>query len=138
MVTPIIISVSAEVLLNIPREARESALALGATRLETVQHVVLKIARRGILAAVVLGFARAFGETMAVMMVAGNVASVPSSLFDPSYPLPALIANNYGEMMSIPLYDSALLLAALILMVVVGAGSLAAHWTLVRSYGRMS
>ncbi len=138
MVMPLIISVSAEVLLNIPREARESALALGATQWETVQHVILKLARRGILAAVVLGFARAFGETMAVMMVAGNVASIPSSIFDPAYPLPALIANNYGEMMSIPLYDSALLLAALILMVVVGAGSLAAHLTLVRSYGRTS
>jgi phosphate transport system permease protein len=51
--------------------------------------------------------------------VAGNVAQVPSSVFDPAYPLPALIANNYGEMLSIPLYDSALMLASLILLIIV-------------------
>jgi phosphate transport system permease protein len=62
---------------------------------------------------------RSLGETMAVLMVVGNVAKVPGSIFDPAYPLPALIANNYGEMMSIPLYDSALLTAALILLVIV-------------------
>jgi len=56
---------------------------------------------------------------MAVLMVAGNVAKVPSSVFDPAYPLPALIANNYGEMLSVPLYDSALLLASLLLLLVV-------------------
>jgi phosphate transport system permease protein len=52
-------------------------------------------------------------------MVAGNVAKVPSSVLDPAYPLPALIANNYGEMLSVPLYDSALLLSSLILLLVV-------------------
>ena len=56
---------------------------------------------------------------MAVLMVAGNVAKVPRSVLDPAYPLPALIANNYGEMMSIPLYDAALLSAALVLLVVI-------------------
>jgi phosphate transport system permease protein len=66
------------------------------------------------------------------MMVVGNVARVPASLFDPAYPLPALIANNYGEMMSIPMYDSAMLFAALILMIVVGGFSLGAHLFLLR------
>jgi phosphate transport system permease protein len=70
-------------------------------------------------AAVVLGFARAFGETMAVLMVVGNVVKAPRSVFDAAYPLPALIANNYGEMMSIRLYDGAIMLAALLLLVVV-------------------
>jgi len=130
MVFPIIISVSAEVLHAVPWEARETALALGATRWETVKHVVLRSGLRGILAAIVLGFARASGETMAVLMVVGNVAKVPSSLFAPAYPLPALIANNYGEMMSIPLYDSALLLAALVLLLVIAALNLAARLTL--------
>jgi len=73
----------------------------------------------GVIAAMVLGLSRAFGETMAVLMVAGNVAKVPYSVLDPAYPLPALIANNYGEMLSIPLYDSALLLACLVLLLVV-------------------
>jgi phosphate transport system permease protein len=84
------------------------------------------------MAAIVLGFARAFGETIAVLMVIGNVAKNPMSLFDPAYPLPALIANNYGEMMSIPLYDSALLFASLILLFLVGVFSLGAHITLSR------
>lgn len=132
MVFPIITSVSTEVLQAVPTEATEASLALGATRWETVKHVVLKSARRGILAAIVLGFARAFGETMAVLMVVGNVPNIPTSIFDPAYPLPALIANNYGEMMSIPLYDSALMLAALVLLVVVAAFNLAAHLTLSR------
>jgi len=132
MVFPIIISVSTDVLQSVPAEAREASMALGATRWETVRHVILSSARRGLMAAVVLGFARAFGETMAVLMVVGNVPKVPTSLFDPAYPLPALIANNYGEMMSIPLYDSALMLAALVLLVVVAGFNLAAHLFLVR------
>jgi phosphate transport system permease protein len=59
------------------------------------------------------------GETIAVLMVVGNVPQIPTSIFDAAYPLPALIANNYGEMMSIPLYDSALLGAALILLIII-------------------
>lgn len=132
MVFPIIISVVAEVLRAVPFEQREMSIALGATRWETTVHVVLKSAFRGIIAAVVLGFSRAFGETMAVLMVVGNVPKVPNSLFVPAYPLPALIANNYGEMMSIPLYDSALMLAALFLLVVVGLFNIGAHLTLLK------
>jgi len=71
------------------------------------------------MAAIVLAVSRAFGETIAVLMVCGNISDVPRSIFDSGYPLPALIANNYGEMMSIPLYDSALMLAALILFVII-------------------
>ena len=130
MVAPFVISISLEVLRMVPDQVRESTLALGATKWETVKYVVLKKAQRGLIAAVVLGFARAFGETMAVLMVVGNVAEAPSSIFDPAYPLPALIANNYGEVMSIPLYDSALMSAALILMIIVAGFSMTAHYTL--------
>ncbi len=136
MVTPFIISLSLEVLRMIPLSARESTMALGTTRWEAVRHVILRSARRGIFAAITLGFARAFGETMAVLMVVGNVARVPASVFDPAYPLPALIANNYGEMMSIPLYDSALMLAALMLLIVVGGVSTTAHLALSRIGGQ--
>ncbi len=118
MIFPTITSVAEEVIHSVPQEARESSLALGATGWETVKYVVLKKAGAGIVAAVILGLSRAFGETIAVLMVVGNVAQVPKSLFDAAYTLPALIANNYGEMMSIPLYDSALLFAALILLIV--------------------
>jgi len=129
MVFPIIISVSEEVLRAVPFEARESSFVLGATRWETVKHVVMRRASTGILSAVLLGFSRAFGETMAVLMVVGNTPQVPDSLFDAGYTLPSLIANNYGEMMSLPLYDSALMFAALILMVLVGGFSLLARVT---------
>jgi phosphate transport system permease protein len=119
MISPIIISVSEEVFRTVPFEITEASFALGSTKWQTVKHVVLRKALPGVMAAVILGFSRAFGETMAVLMVLGNVARVPSSLFDPAYTLPALIANNYGEIMSVPLYDSALLLAALLLLVIV-------------------
>jgi phosphate transport system permease protein len=119
MIFPIIIHVSVEVFRSVPYEIRESSLVLGATKWQTVKHIVIRKALPGIIAAVVLGLSRAFGETMAVLMVAGNVAQIPASVLDPAYPLPALIANNYGEMLSVPLYDSALMLSALILLLVV-------------------
>lgn len=132
MVFPIIISISDEVLKTIPIGLRETSLALGSTKWETIKYVVLKSALPGISAAVILGFSRAFGETMAVLMVVGNVVKIPGSVFDSAYPLPALIANNYGEMMSIPLYDSALLFAALILLLTVLLFNIAANVVLIR------
>ena len=132
MVFPIIIAVTDEVLRAVPQGLRETSLALGATRWQTIKHVVLRHALAGVIAAVVLGFSRAFGETMAILMVVGNVAQVPKSIFDAAYPLPALIANNYGEMMSVPLYDAALLGAALILLLVVFAFNLGSRLLLLR------
>jgi len=132
MIFPIIIHVTIEVLRSVPQEMREVSLALGATCWQTIRLVVLRKAMPGVLAAIVLGLSRAFGETMAVLMVVGNVAMIPSSVFDPAYPLPALIANKYGEMLSVPLYDSALLLAALVLMLAVLAVNVAARVFLVR------
>jgi phosphate transport system permease protein len=119
MVFPILISLSFEVLRTVPVEMREASLGLGANRWETIKFVVIKKAFPGVIATIILGFSRAFGETMAVLMVVGNVARVPNSVFDPGYPIPALIANNYGEMMSIPVYDSALMFAALLLLMIV-------------------
>ncbi|VVB88805.1 Binding-protein-dependent transport system inner membrane component [uncultured archaeon] len=137
MVFPIIISISYEVFKAVPFEVREASLSLGATRWQTIKHAVIRAALPGIAAAVILGFSRAIGETMAVLMVVGNVVKIPSSIFDAAYPLPALIANNYGEMMSIPLYDSALLLAALILMLIILLSTLGARLILVRIERRM-
>ncbi len=119
MIAPLIISVVYEILTAVPNDLRHASLAVGATRWQTVRNVVLPQVMPGIVAAVVLGASRALGETIAVLMVVGNVAKVPTSIFDPAYPLPALIANNYGDMMSIPLYDAALLGAALVLLVVI-------------------
>ena len=96
----LIIHLLLEVFETVPKELREASLSLGANKWETIKLVVLKKARPGIIAAVVLGFSRALGETLAVLMVVGNVAEKPSNVFSAGYPIPALIANNYGEMMS--------------------------------------
>ncbi len=127
MVFPIMIHVMYDVIRMVPRELREATLSLGATKWETIKLVVLRKSLPGIIAAVVLGVSRALGETIAVLMVVGNVVTIPDSLFSPAYPIPALIANNYGEMMSIPRYDAALMFSALLLLVVVIVFNLIAH-----------
>ncbi len=119
MIFPIIINVLLEVFKTVPNEMKDASLSLGATKWQTVKKVLLKRALPGVIAAFVLGLSRAFGETMAVLMVTGNVSKLPKSLMDPTYTLPSLIANNYGEMLSIPMYDSALLLASLILLMII-------------------
>jgi len=119
MIFPLLVSIVNEVLNTIPQELKDASLALGATQWETIKKVTIRKALPGIVAATVLAISRAFGETIAVLMVCGNNAVVPHSVFDPGYPLPALIANNYGEMMSIPLYDSALMFAALLLFIII-------------------
>jgi phosphate transport system permease protein len=111
---------------------RESLLSLGATKWEATRCTVRRRGLTGIIAAVVLGFSRAFGETLAVLMVVGNVAQIPHSIFDAAYSLPALIANNYGEMMSIPLYESALMSAALLLLIAVIIFNISARAVIVR------
>lgn len=132
MVFPIVIHIMLEVLRTVPAELREASLSLGANKWETIKKVVLKKASPGIIAAIVLGFSRAFGETLAVMMVVGNTSLIPHSVFDSGYPLPALIANNYGEMMSIPMYDSALMFAALLLLTVILLFNIAARIVMIR------
>ena len=132
MVFPIIISISEEVIRNVPQQMREAPITLGATKWQATKLVVSRGALIGIIAAIILGFSRAFGETMAVLMVVGNVPRVPSSFLDPAYPLTALIANNYGEMMSIPLYDSAIMLAALVLLLIVVVFNIGAGYILTR------
>jgi len=119
MIFPLIVSIVCEVLNTIPQELKNASLALGATKWETIRKVSLRKAKPGIIAATVLAISRAFGETIAVLMVCGNNADVPHSVFDAGYPLPALIANNYGEMLSIPMYDSALMFAALLLFIII-------------------
>ena len=132
MVLPIIISLSDELFRTVPLSTRSASFAMGATKWQTVKYVLIRKIYPGLLAAIILGFSRAFGETMAVLMVVGNVAKVPSSVFDPAYPLPALIANNYGEMLSIPLYDSALMFAALVLFCIVVLFNISAKMLLMR------
>jgi len=102
MITPFITAVSRDVILSVPRSQREAAYGLGATRWETLRRVVLPSARPGIVGAVMLGFGRAFGETMAVTMVIGNqVPSTPNGLsarlFDPGITMASALANKFTE-----------------------------------------
>ena len=118
-VIPLLVSLFIEIFSNVGREYREAALSLGATRWQTTKDVILRKTAPGVIAAIVLAASRTLGETIAVIMVCGNLAIVPGSLLDACYPIPALIANNYGEMLSLPLYESALMFAAFILFFVV-------------------
>lgn len=119
MITPLLISIFCEVFSSIPNEMREASLSLGATKWQTVKKIVLRKSLPGLVAAIVLSISRAFGETIAVLMVCGNIPIIPTSIFDSCYPLPALIANNYGEMLSIPSYESALMMAAFLLFIII-------------------
>lgn len=136
MIAPLIISVVYEILLTVPNDLRHASLAVGATQWQTIRQVVIPRVLPGFVAAIVLAASRALGETIAVLMVVGNVAKVPTSIFDAAYPLPALIANNYGDMMSIPLYDAALLSAALILLIVILIFNIISTLVLQRMLGR--
>jgi phosphate transport system permease protein len=97
MVIPYIISVSREVLLSVPRDQREAALALGCTRWESTWQVVVPFAKTGIMGSIFLAMARALGETMAVTMVIGNTPKIAASLFAPGYSIAAVIANEFTE-----------------------------------------
>jgi len=119
MIIPLIISILMEVFSAVPKAMREASMSLGATKWQTVKKVVIRKSIPGIVAATVLAISRAFGETLAVLMVCGNFTDLPKSIFDACYPLPALIANNYGEMMSVPQYESALMFAAFLLFFII-------------------
>ena len=138
MILPLLISILVEVFRSIPREMVEASLQLGATRWQTVKKVILRKSFSGIIAALVLSVSRAFGETIAVLMVCGNITQMPHSLFDACYPLPALIANNYGEMLSMPNYESALMLAAFLLFIIIVAFNAISRITLVQIEKRYS
>jgi phosphate transport system permease protein len=114
MIIPFIISISREVILAVPGDQREAALALGATRWETVWDVVLPYAKKGIMGSIFLALARALGETMAVTMVIGNDPKIKASLFAPGYSIAAVIANEFTEATG-KLYTSALIELGLVL-----------------------
>lgn len=121
MILPIIASITREVVLAVPRQQREAALALGATRWEVLSMAVLRNARAGILGAIILGLGRALGETMAVTMLIGNRPEISKSLFAPGATLASVIANEFseatGDMHLSALVEMALVLFALTLVV---------------------
>jgi phosphate transport system permease protein len=116
MILPIIASITREVITAVPRQQREAALALGATKWEMLRMAVLRNARPGIFGATILGLGRAFGETMAVTMIIGNRPEISKSLFAPGYTLASVIANEFTEAVG-NTYLSAIVEMALILFV---------------------
>jgi phosphate transport system permease protein len=116
MTFPFIISVSREALMSVPREQREAALALGATKWESTWQVVVPFARLGIFGSIFLGLARALGETMAVTMVIGNDPAIHASLFANGYTIAAVVANQFSEATG-DMYLSALVELGLVLFV---------------------
>ena len=117
MTFPFVISISREALMEVPRDQREAALALGATKWESTIQVVVPFARLGILGSIFLGLARALGETMAVTMVIGNDPNIHLSLLAPGYTMASLIANEFAEAND-ALHLSALIEIALVLFLI--------------------
>jgi len=116
MVIPFTSSVAREILKNVPSTQREAAYALGATRWEAIK-VAIGFGRTGIIGAVMLGFGRALGETMAVTMVIGNSPQISTSLFKPQYTMAAVIANEFTEAAD-ELYLHALIEIGLLLFII--------------------
>jgi phosphate transport system permease protein len=118
MILPIVTAVTREVVAVVPRELREGALALGATRDETIRMAVLPYARSGIVGATMLGLGRALGETIAVSLVVGNGLGISPSLFKAGYTIPAIIASEFREATNVGVHRSALLALAVLLVVI--------------------
>jgi phosphate transport system permease protein len=120
MILPTIMSVAREVFMTVPNTQREGMIGLGATKWETITWAVLPYARSGVIAAAMLGLARALGETMAVTMVIGNSSrSVNFSLFTPGYTMASAIANQFREADK-EIYFAAIVNIALVLLIVSG------------------
>lgn len=125
MISPIIISVSDEVLQSVPDKFRDASLALGSTRWQAIKSNIKNVALPGIVGAVILGFGRAIGETIAMSMISGSTGEIPGSVFNPFATLTSLINNKLGYSASDPKSVSALALAGFILLVIVLAVNLA-------------
>src|SRR5207342_2581930 len=97
MITPIVTSLSREVIATVPQIDKEGAYALGATRWEMITGAVWPHSQGGVVGAVLLGLGRAMGETIAAALVIGSSATITSRLFAPGYNMPAVIANQFGE-----------------------------------------
>ena len=136
MILPFIAAVSREVLLAVPRAQREAALALGATRWETITGAVVPYAKTGIIGGIILGLGRALGETMAVTMLIGNRHELSASLFAPGYTMASLIANEFSEATT-DIHLSALMAVGFVLLVITLLVNAAARM-LVRRVGGLS
>jgi phosphate transport system permease protein len=137
--TPTIVSISEDALHSVPKSYREGALALGATRWQTIWGVTVPAARTGLTTAVMLGVGRALGETMAVMMVTGNAPVFPSSInawFMPARTMTATIASEMGEVVSGSVHYHVLFFIGILLFIFSLVINLVASWVSTRERKR--
>lgn len=118
MSLPTIVSIAEDAITAVPIEYRTASLALGATKWQTIRRVVVPAARSGIFAAIMLGIGRAIGETMTVLMVTGNAAVIPHTIFEPVRTMTATIAAEMGETVQYSPHYSALFAVGLVLFVI--------------------
>ena len=130
MVTPIISSIAEDALSSVPKNLREASLALGANKSETIFRVVLPAAKSGVIAGVILGFGRAIGETMVVLMVAGGSPGMIKSILRPVRPMTAAIASEMGETIMGSLHYRALFGIAIVLFIITFASNLITQFIL--------
>ncbi|BDZ72220.1 phosphate ABC transporter permease subunit PstC [Methanobacterium petrolearium] len=131
MILPTIVSITEDALRSIPLEYKEASLALGATQWQTIKNVIFPAALPGVVTAIILGMGRAVGETMAVIMVAGNVAHIPNSIFDPVRALTSNIAIEMGY--ATGLHYNALFATGIILFIVIMILLVVANYVQIRS-----
>lgn len=136
MALPTIITIAEDAMRGTPRAMRESSLALGATHWQTIYRVIVPYASSGIMAAVVLGIGRAIGETMAVLMVTGNAAVIPHSLFQPVRTIPATIAAELGEAPAGGAHYQSLFLLGCILFIITIFISISAEFVSKRQHNK--
>ena len=132
MAMPTIVSIAEDALTAVPHKYKEAALALGATRWQAIWRIVLRAASSGIVAAIMLGIGRVIGETMAVMMITGNAARIPHSLFQPVRTLTATIAAEMGETVQGSNHYHALFAIGIVLFIVTFIINLVADWAVHR------
>jgi phosphate transport system permease protein len=128
MIIPIISSLSEDALSAVSKELREASLALGANRIETIFKVVLPAASSGVISSIILGFGRAIGETMVVLMVSGGAAMLPKSIFSPVRPMTSAIASEMGEAVNGSQHFQALYGIAIVLFLITFLSSLLMQW----------
>ncbi len=128
MILPIVSAISREVILTVPVELKEGALALGATRWEMIRMGVLPYSWSGIAGAAMLGLGRALGETIAVVLVIGNAPRIGETIFSQGYTLAAVIANEFGEAADNNLHKAALISCGLVLFLLTLIVNFIARW----------
>jgi phosphate transport system permease protein len=132
MVVPIISSLSEDAITSVPKDIREASYALGANKWETIVRVILPAARSGVVASIVLGFGRAIGETMVVLMVAGGAAIIPKSILQPVRPMTSTIAAEMGETIMGSSHFHALFGIAIILFLITFVSNMTTEWVISR------